>query len=73
LYYQWRENHCHGTTTRHFVNNLIVESIGDDGVWRYASHALAPVFARDIAPLSMSITPEFLTAAQRRRDREIAN
>jgi hypothetical protein len=113
LFYQWREGHCHATTTRHFVDNLIVESTGeniaravglvtylrkdrvvmgskatapvliadlvsdcvrgDDGVWRYASHALAPVFASDVAPLSMSITPEFLTAAQRRRDREIAN
>jgi SnoaL-like domain len=113
LYYQWRESHCHAMTTRHFVNNLIVESTGedftrvvglvtchrmdrvrmaskgtvpvliadlvsdcvrgDDGVWRYASHALAPVFASDVAPLSLSITPEFLTAAQRRRDREIAN
>jgi hypothetical protein len=108
LYYQWRKNHCHATTTRHFVNNLIVESTGediaravglvtyyrkdrvamgpkgtapvliadlvsdcvrgDDGVWRYASHALAPALASDFAPLSMSVTPEFLTTAQRRRD-----
>ena len=45
----------------------------DDGVWRYASHALAPVFASDVAPLSMSVVPEFLIAAQRRRDPEIAN
>jgi hypothetical protein len=113
LYYQWRENRCHAATTRHFVNNLIVESthegfaraVGlvtyhrkdwvamgpkgtapvliadlvsdcvrdDDGLWRYASHVLAPVFASDFAPLSLSITPEFLIAAKRRRDREIAN
>ena len=108
LFYQWRESHCHATTTRHFVDNLIVESAGedfaravglvtylrkdrvamgskgtapvliadlvsdcvrgDDGVWRYASHALAPALASDFAPLSMSVTPEFLTTAQRRRD-----
>jgi hypothetical protein len=113
LFYQWRESHSHATTTRHFVDNLIVESTcedlvhavglvtylrkdrvvmgskatapvliadlvsdcvrGDDGVWRYASHALAPVFASDVAPLSLSITPEFLTAAQRRRDPARAN
>jgi hypothetical protein len=113
MFYQWRESHCHGTATRHFVDNLIVESTGegfaravglvtyhcmdrmalgskgtapvliadlvsdcvygDDGVWRYASHVLAPVFAGDVAPLSMSITPEFLAAAKRRRDPEMAN
>ena len=113
VYYQWRESHCHATTTRHFVNNLIVESAGegsaravglvtyhrkdavamgsegpapiliadlvsdcirgDDGVWRYASHVLAPVFRSDHAPLSMSVTPQFLAAAQHRRWTEMAN
>ena len=56
------------------IADLVSDCVcGDDGVWRYASHALAPVFASDVAPLSMSITPEFLAAAQRRRDLAIAN
>jgi hypothetical protein len=51
------------------IADLVSDCVrGDDGVWRYASHALAPALTSDVAPLSISITPEFLTAAQRRRD-----
>jgi hypothetical protein len=38
--------------------------IGDDRVWRYASHVIEPVFVGSDVPLSLSIDPNHLAASK---------
>ena len=37
-------------------------ALGADGIWRYASHVLAPVFVGNDLPLSLAIDPRFLAS-----------
>jgi hypothetical protein len=38
--------------------------LGDDGVWRFASHILDPVFVDQDAPPSLAVDPRFLAIAK---------